>query len=128
MIIVDTDILIDAARRIDDAVNCLQQIEDTLSLAISTVTQMELIIGCRNKKELKFLEHFLQRFETISLNEQISDTAADLLKTYRLSHGLLIADALIAETAIVTDTKLISKNQKDYRFVEDLDLLNYPTK
>lgn len=58
MIIVDTDILIDAARCIDDAVNCLQQIEDTSSLAISAVTQMELIIGCRNKKELKSLEHY----------------------------------------------------------------------
>lgn len=127
MIIVDTDILIDAARCIEDAVNCLQQIEDTSSLAISAVTQMELIIGCRNKKELKSLEHFLQRFEIISLNEQISDTAAELLKTYRLSHGLLIADALIAATAIVTNTKLISKNQKDYRFIEELDLLNYPT-
>lgn len=126
MIIVDTDILIDAARCIDDAVNCLQQIEDKSSLAISAVTQMELIIGCRNKKELKSLEHFLQRFETISLNEQISNAAADLLKTYRLSHGLLIADALIAATAIVTNTQLISKNQKDYRFIEELDLLEYP--
>lgn len=127
MIIVDTDILIDAARGIDDAANCLQQIEDTSSLAISVVTQMEMIIGCRNKKELKSLEHFLQRFEIISLNEQISDTAADLLKVYRLSHALLIADALIAATTIVTNTKLISKNQKDYRFIEDLVLLNYPT-
>jgi len=126
MIIIDTDILIDAAHCIDDAVNCLQRIEDKSSLAISAVTQMELIIGCRNKKELKSLEHFLQRFEIISLNEQISDTAADLLKTYRLSHGLLIADALIAATAVGTDTRLISKNQKDYRFIEELNLLEYP--
>jgi len=126
MIIVDTDILIDAGRCIEDAVNCLQQIEDTSSLAISAVTQMELIIGCRNKKELKSLEHFLQRFEIISLNEQISDISADLLKTYRLSHGLLIPDALIAATAIVTNIQLISKNQKDYRFIDELDLLKYP--
>lgn len=91
MIIVDTDILIDAARKIEDAVTCLQQIEDKSSPAISAVTQMELIIGCRNKKELKSLEHFLQGFKLISLNKQISDTAADLLKTYRLSHGMLIA-------------------------------------
>lgn len=126
MIIVDTDILIDAARCIDDAVNCLQHIEDTSSLAISAVTQMELIIGCRNKKELKSLEHFLQRFELISLNEQISDTAAGLLKIYRLSHGLLIADALIAATAVVTSSRLVSKNQKDYRFIKELDLIEYP--
>ena len=126
MIIVDTDILIDAARCIEDAVNCLQQIEDTSSLAIRSVTQMELIIGCRNKKELKSLEHFLQRFELISLNEQISDTAAALLKTYRLSHGLLIADALIAATAVVSSSRLVSKNQKDYRFIKELDLIEYP--
>ena len=126
MIIVDTDILIDAARCIEDAVNCLQQIEDTSSLAISSVTQMELIIGCRNKKELKSLEHFLQRFELISLNEQISDTAAALLKTYRLSDGLLIADALIAATAVVSSSRLVSKNQKDYRFIKELDLIEYP--
>ena len=126
MILVDTDILIDAARCIEDAVNCLQQIEDTSSLAISAVTQMELIIGCRNKKELKSLEHFLQRFELISLNEPISDTAAALLKTYRLSHGLLIADALIAATAVVSSSRLVSKNQKDYRFIEELDLIKYP--
>jgi len=126
MIIVDTDILIDAGRCIEDAVNCLQQIEDTSSLAISAVTQMELIIGCRNKKELKSLEHFLQRFEIISLNEQISDISAYLLKTYRLSHGLLIPDALIAATAIVTNIQLIYKNQKDYRFIDELDLLKYP--
>lgn len=126
MIIVDTDILIDAARCVDDAVNCLQQIEDTSSLAISAVTQMELIIGCRNKKEFKTLEYFLQRFKIISLSEQASDMATELLKTYRLSHGLLIADALIAATAIITKTQLISKNQKDYRFIEKLDLMKYP--
>lgn len=127
MIIIDTDILIDAARCIDDAVNCLQNLEDTSSLAVSAVTQMELIVGCRNKKELKSLENFLQRFEVISVSEQISDTAVNLLKIYRLSHGLLIADALIAASAIVLETRLISKNQKDYRFIGDLDLMNYPT-
>ncbi len=126
MTIIDTDILIDTARCIDEAVSCIQQIEDKSSLAVSAVTQMELIIGCRNKKELKSLEHFLQRFEILSLNEQISDTATSLLKTYRLSHGLLIPDALIAATAIITGTPLASKNQKDYRFIKDLTLLPYP--
>jgi len=126
MIIIDTDILIDVARHINEAVNCLQQIEKQSSLAISTVTQMELIIGCRDKKELKTLELFLQRFKIISLSKQISETAISLLKSYRLSHGLLIADALIASTAIAANTRLISKNQKDYRFIKELDLIRYP--
>ena len=126
MIIIDTDILIDAGRCIDEALNCLQQIEDKFSAAVSTITQMELIVGCRNKNEMGLLEHFLERFQIISLNEHISDTATDLLKTYRLSHGLLIADSLIAATAIVSDIPFISKNQRDYRFIEDLNLLPYP--
>lgn len=126
MIVVDTDILIDAAHSVEDAVNCLQQIEDKSLLAISVVTSMEMIVGCRNKKELTLLDHFFQRFEILSLDNRISDTATELLKTYRLSHGLLIADALIAATAIVNGIQLISKNRKDYRFIEQLELLEYP--
>jgi len=56
MILVDTDILIDTGRNINGAVNCLQQIEQNLSVAVSSITQMELIIGCRNKNELHSLE------------------------------------------------------------------------
>ena len=126
LIIVDTDILIDAARNVNEALNCLQQIEQRLPAAVSSVTQMELIIGCRNKNELDSLEQFLYRFHIIGLNEQISDTAIDLLKRYRLSHGLLIADALIAATAIISDLAFVSKNQRDYRFIEGFQLLPYP--
>jgi predicted nucleic acid-binding protein len=43
-----------------------------------------------------------------------------------LSHGLLIPDALIATTAIITETSLSSKNQKDYRFIKNLELLPSP--
>lgn len=127
MIIIDTDILIDVGRSVDEALNCLQQVEDNFSAAVSSVTQMELIVGCRDKNELSSLEHFLERFQIISLNEHISDTATDLLKKYRLSHGLLIADSLIAATAIIIDIPFISKNQRDYRFIENLNLLSYPT-
>jgi predicted nucleic acid-binding protein len=126
LIIVDTDILIDAGRNVKEALNCLQKIEQRLPAAVSSVTQMELIIGCRNNNELDSLEQFIDRFHIIRLNEQISDTAIDLLKRYRLSHGLLIADALIAATAIISDLSFASKNQRDYRFIEDLQLLPYP--
>ena len=126
MIIVDTDILIDVGRNIYDAVQCLDQIEQKFSVAISSITQMELIIGCRNKKELHSLEQFMERFFILRLDEQISDAALDLLKQYRLSHGLLIPDAFIAATAIISDLSFVSKNQRDYRFIKDLRLLPYP--
>ena len=50
----------------------------------------------------------------------------DLLRGYRLSHGLLIADALIAATALSLDTSFVTKNQRDYHFVAGLNLLSYP--
>jgi hypothetical protein len=37
----------------------------------------------------------------------------------------VIADALIAATAIVIDAPLLSKNQRDYRFIQGLNLLPY---
>ncbi|MCQ3975644.1 MAG: type II toxin-antitoxin system VapC family toxin, partial [Anaerolineae bacterium] len=58
--------------------------------------------------------------------ETISDVAVDLLRRYRLSHGLLIADALIAATALSLDTPLVTKNQRDCRFIAGLRLLAYP--
>ncbi|PYT10333.1 MAG: VapC toxin family PIN domain ribonuclease [Acidobacteria bacterium] len=126
LVVVDTDILIDASRAVGEALACLDQLEDRSALAVSAVTEMELVVGCRDKVELRALGKFLNRFQVIGLNERISDAAVELLRRYRLSHGLLIADAVIAATALVLDTPLISKNQRDYRFIAGLNLLSYP--
>jgi len=124
--IVDSDILIDVARGEADAVNCLLRLEKTSALALSAVTQMELIVGCRNKKELEDLEKFLNRYQLLKITGQISDRAVDLLTHYFLSHSLLIADGLIAATALVYSEALITKNQRDFRFIAGLNLLPYP--
>ncbi|MDQ3747548.1 MAG: type II toxin-antitoxin system VapC family toxin [Acidobacteriota bacterium] len=124
--IVDSDILIDVARGETDAINCCQRLEKTSVLAVSAVTQLELIVGCRNKTELRDLEKFLSRFQILKITDQISDRAVDLLKQYFLSHGLLIADGLIAATALVHNKAFITKNQRDFRFITGLNLLAYP--
>jgi predicted nucleic acid-binding protein len=53
------------------------------------------------------LEKFLRRFRLLPLANLVSDAAIDLLRQYRLSHGLLIPDALIAATALVFDVPFI---------------------
>jgi predicted nucleic acid-binding protein len=111
---------------IEQAVNCLKHYEEQAQLAVSIITKMELVVGCGNKNELRDIEKFLQRFEIIAVNETISEKADELLRVYRLSHGLLIADSLIAATAIIWDCPLVSKNQRDYRFITELNLLPYP--
>jgi predicted nucleic acid-binding protein len=126
LLIVDTDILIDAGRGDNNAVMVLSKEESKYNLAVSAVTQMELIVGCRNKKEMKILDDFLKKFEIINITEEITRKAVELLKVYRLSHGLLIADSLIASTALILEASLITKNQKDYKFIDELDLKIYP--
>ncbi len=126
--IVDSDILIDVARGDAEAINCLLRLEKTSALAVSAVTQLELIVGCRNKTELRDLEKFLNRYRILKITDQISDRAVDLLKQYFLSHGLLIADGLIAATALVHNEAFVSKNQRDFRFIAGLNLLPYPLK
>ena len=124
VIVVDTDVLIDAGRAVKEAMSCLHQIEQQASLAISVISQMELIVGCRSKDEFRSLEKFLLRFQILKLNPQLSDTSIDLMRRYRLSHGLLIADALIAATALSLDIPFVTKNQGDYRFISGLRLLH----
>lgn len=126
LLIVDTDILIDIGRNDNVAIERLKLEKDKYELAVSVITEMELIIGCINKTELKYVEQFLESFEVLSLNLEISRKAVDLLKQYRLSHGLLIADSLIAATAIIFNTALLTKNQKDFKFIKELRFLKYP--
>lgn len=124
--LVDTDVLIGAARGMSVALDCLRSIERVARIAVSTVTQMELIIGCRSAAELRTLDRFLRRFDVVELNEAVSRRAVELLRRYRLSHGPLIADALIAATAMAPGLPLVSKNQRDFRFIAGLDLRPYP--
>lgn len=124
-ILVDTDILIDVLRSIEATTVVFQAAEAQAHLCISVVTQMELIVGCRNAKELQDLDSFLKSFEIAALTKIVSNQAVDLIHQYRLSHGLLIPDALIAATAIVSNWPLLTKNQRDYRFIPNLNLFPF---
>jgi predicted nucleic acid-binding protein len=124
-ILIDTDILIDVSRNISGAINRLKIEEEKVKLCISVVTNMELVVGCRNKIELQNLNKFLSRFSVLDVNELMSRKALELIKDYRLSHGLLIPDALIASSAIILKIPLLTKNQSDYQFIPELNLLTY---
>ena len=127
--LIDSDILIDAAAQVvKEAVDCLKSVEQQSTLIVCTITEMELLVGYRNKAELQNPDRLLERFQIIPLNEEISHSAVVLIRRYRLSHGLLLADALIAATALTLACDFITKNQRDYRFVENLSLLSYPLK
>lgn len=127
LILIDTDVLIDYSRGIDQSRERLKDLETDHILSISVVTQLELMVGCENKAEFKSLQEFLRDLEIIQLDSSISQTAVELFENYRLSHGVLIPDMLIASTALSLDIPLLSKNRKDFRFIDGMELLKYKT-
>ena len=125
-IVIDTDIIIDALHGNTFAIDTLDQIEKRAIPTISVITEMELVVGLRNKNEIVALDNFLARFQIIPLEEQTSNKAVELLRRFRLSHGLLIQDALIAATASSMNFAFVTKNIRDFRFMSELNLLPYP--
>jgi predicted nucleic acid-binding protein len=125
-LLIDSDILIDFSRGIQATADYLASASATNTLAISIITQMELMVGCRDKQALQALDRFLTRFESLPITEEICTRAIDLLKQYNLSHGLLIPDAFIAATALQYSYPLVTKNQRDFRFIPELSLPSPP--
>ncbi|SDG33985.1 hypothetical protein SAMN05421827_105209 [Pedobacter terrae] len=85
-----------------------------------------MLFGATNKPDLYIINKKLSRFSIILINERINLTAISLIQDYKLSHGLALADALIAATALETKLKLFSYNIRDFKFIADLTL--YPLK
>ena len=62
LFIVDTDILIDYSRGIEKAKASIVALESDNRLAISVITQLELMVGCENKQDFKLLKTFFESF------------------------------------------------------------------
>lgn len=126
-VLVDTDILVDASRGEAVAIEYLATEEAQGAVSISAVTRMELLIGCRDKSELRATERFLNRFATLPLTEAISLRAVKLGANFHLSHSMRIPDALIAATALTATLPLATKNQKHFKFIPGLRVVAYPS-
>jgi predicted nucleic acid-binding protein len=88
--------------------------------AVSTVVHLELIQGSKNKTEIKKIERLLSFFEAVHFDRSIALRSIELIRKYSKSHGLLLADAVIAATCLENNLKLITFNVRDFRFIKDL--------
>ena len=120
-VICDTDVLIDyfdiSQKRHQETKYLLEQNIGFSNVLISSITKMELILGATNKADLNAISKKINRFGVLLINEAINLRAIDLVQTYRLSHGLALADAIIAATAIQTELELFTYNTKDFKFI-----------
>ncbi len=125
-VIVDTDIFIDFSLDDSYSVQTMAYLENNFTITISVITAMELYSGTRSKKEKKEVDRLLSDIPVEFDTRPISEKAFELLKEYRPGYGVEINDMLIAATAMTLEAKMISKNQKHYKFLPDIDLLEYP--
>ncbi len=121
-VIIDTDILIKIYRGSNKHKSVLEKLSS--KLIISCITEMELLIGCRNKKMQDDIGENLQLYTVLPINTQIISIANDLIKKYSFSNKLSIADNFIAATAIFNSLKLYTDNKKDFTFIDELTLFS----
>ncbi len=126
LVLVDTDILLDAGRNDATALSSLRQLEKDFSTSVSVATELELMSLCRTQDEMHSVTEFLRRFIVITYNYEVSVKSVALLRAYGLDKGLARTDALIAATALVVDIPLCTRSPKAYDFIPDLELLPYP--
>src|SRR2546421_8560300 len=93
--LIDTDVLIDAARGYPEAGAFLREQHQTFRIQISIISAMELAVGSRNSTELRETKRFLEPVRIIPVDTDVSNEAYKLIETFTLSHGLAIPDALI---------------------------------
>src|SRR5688572_21370198 len=123
VLLIDSDILIDFGNGNEIAAEYLNKHQGNFIFGISVITQMELLVGVRNKADLRAWEKLILNFDVFDLNPSICTRAVQLIRSYRLSHGLMIPDAFIAATAIEHGFPLVSKNQRDFHYITRLEFL-----
>jgi len=120
MILIDTDIMVDVLRHHEAAINWLgSQGSDVVSLP--GLVAMELLQGCRDGEEQRQVEATLSPYRLYWPNPEDCERAYADFSDHRLSHGLSILEALIAQTAVGCGARLATFKEKHYRVVGGLE-------
>ncbi|MFN3421998.1 MAG: type II toxin-antitoxin system VapC family toxin [Armatimonadota bacterium] len=84
----------------------------------SVITRLELMLGLRPDEFWK-TQRLLRRVKWIPVTEEIADQAAIYMAQYSKTHGLTLADALIAATAKSVGARLVTLD-RDFFPMTDL--------
>jgi predicted nucleic acid-binding protein len=119
-LLLDTDILIDYLKGIRHACALLDSAQ--FNFYYSSWTRKELLAKPGLKEsERQEIERLLDRCRMISVDDRIAEKYWLLLKKYE-SQGLRQADAIIAATAWQRSFPLLTRNQKHFRFISEIEL------
>ena len=119
-LLVDTDVLIDYLRGRAEAVEFLES--RTEELLISAMSIAELHAGVREGEERSALSEFLTAFEIVPIDRATAERGGLLRRDYGRSHGVGLADALIAATAELAQVRLATLNRKHFPMLSGIVL------
>jgi predicted nucleic acid-binding protein len=117
-IIPDTEVLIDFLRGNQKAIELINQYSDRILL--SSLVVAELYAGVRGKKEQDALEEFISLFQVIPVDEEIAKRGGLFRRDYAGTHGVGLADGILAATAIIHHADLKTLNVKHYPMLKSL--------
>jgi predicted nucleic acid-binding protein len=119
-LLIDTDIFIDYLKSVQPA--CALLDSSQFDIYYSSWTRKELLAkpGLR-ESERQEIEVLLARFRMISVDNAIAEKYWVLLKKYE-SQGLHQADAIVSATAWEKNLPLLTRNQRHFRFISEIEL------
>ena len=118
-VLVDSDILIEVSRgRNADVVSKWIDLSNSdVAVLYSPVSVAELWAGAR-PNEYDTLSNLFRALTCIPIDAEAGRQAGVYLRQYRRSHGIEIADALIAASAAANRAELWTQNRKHYPMKE----------
>lgn len=117
-ILPDTDILVDFLRGHDKAVAFVNTHQARIIL--SSIVVAELYAGVKGDAETSTLDAFVSLFRVVPVTADIARAAGLYKRDYARSHGVGLADAVLAATAQAENAGLKTLNTKHYPMLKAL--------
>lgn len=93
---------------------------ESLEAVIDITIYIECLQGSKSNQEKRIVKKVLDNFPLLPITPRTSERAIELIDKYSNSHGLLLADALIAATALENDLTVLTYNVGDFQFIANL--------
>ena len=117
-ILVDTDVLIDFLRGNDQAITFINEFAS--NIVLSPIVIAELYAGVKGAIELSVIDNFVSLFRVIPIDSEIARTGGLYKRDFSRSHGVGLADAILAATADKENAELKTLNVKHYPMIRGL--------
>ena len=116
--LVDTDVMVDYLRGYDPAVALVRKHADRIIL--SSIVIAELYAGVKGDREQAILDDLVSLFGVIAVTVEIARAAGLFRRDYGKSHGVGLADAILAATAQWATADLCTLNVRHYPMMKGL--------